>query len=415
MKKISLFIRNNRVLIIITLLGLLIRLLLMPITAHCDLLSSAWRQSLYIFKGDFRISQFSELFSLPYLFLIKPLIIRLPEALNLAEQRNISILQPGFELFVQHPRAMRYIFLLKVPYLFFDFIILFIGAKFFNTYRQKIYFYLIWALNPLVLYSVYAWGRYEVVPILFVFLSLFLLKKKYKYWAILLLGFALISRLSLLIIVPFFIIYSSKTIKDYILNIFLVLLPAIIFNSITVSSGSSNIISSASSADYGRMMFHMQLGIGYTAVSLFVIAYPVLVYLFYKKYNRDIDDLMIWSFIGLSAYFIFGYFNPHYPAWLSIFFLLLLPKYPKRIWLLFLFAIFYLVFIESYYGTGVTWLMLLPLNFNFFQSIAKLSDQSVFLNYDPVTFRIIFRSLFDLVLLSFSYFFVYEKHSKKEA
>jgi len=393
--------------------GVLLRLLLMPISAHCDLFSTAWRQSILVFNGEFKISHFSELLLTPYFYAIKPLLHHLPELLDMANRKNISVLQPGYEHFLQYPTAMRYIFLFKVPYLFIDFLIFIFGIKLFNKQKEKLLFSLIWTLNPLILYSVFMWGRYEVIPILLVFIVLFLIKKNNNKFALLILGFALISRLSLIFIIPFFIIYLSKNIKEYIVNVLLVVLPLVVWNQFRVLLGGSDAISNAVSSDYGRTMFHMQVGDGFTATSLFVIVYPILIYLFYQKKNKNYESLLGWSFAGLSAYFIFGYFNPHYPAWLSIFFLLLLPKKPKLIWSFFAFSLFYLLFIESYYGTVTTWSMFMPLNYDFFSSVAKMSDQSVFLNYNPVLFRVVVRSVFVLLLGYFSYIFIYDK-SKKE-
>lgn len=413
-RKISLLINRNRVLVVLVLLGLLLRLLLMPISAHWDLLSVAYRQSLWIFNGDFKIANFSEVLLLPYMLLAKPFLLRLPEALDMSNQHGLSILQAGFEQFSHHPRAMRLIFLLKSPYILFDLLILFVGCKFFQNFKERLYFFIVWAFNPLVIYSVFIWGRYELIPILFALISLYLIKTNRNLPAIVVLGLVLVSRLSLIFIVPFVIIYLSKSLKDYLVNSSLILLPLIIWNQISVSSGRSDIVTGVASSDYGRVMFHMQVGDGFTATSLFVIVYPILLYFFYKLKNKDFNQLLVWSFVGLSAYFVFGYFNPHYPAWLSIFFLLLLPKRPKMIWQFFVFSLFYFVFIESYYGSKITWLLFMPLDQEFFPNISRLADQSFFLMYNPVLFQVIFRSLFILLLLYFSYIFIHEKQTEKK-
>jgi len=192
-------------------LGLAVRLLLMPFFAHKDLISTYRRAEQFIFHGR------------PLLSLSDPLS-HLIEGINLkffsfflGHDFFHSIQQPIQQSLYELPNITVSLFIFKLPYLLAEVISWGIIFKYFlKPTRKNI---LLVVFNPIILYSVYLFGRYDSFVILFLLLILRELQKKEIRLVPLIASTLLLifSRLSLVILLPSFLFLKTKWSKKILL------------------------------------------------------------------------------------------------------------------------------------------------------------------------------------------------------
>lgn len=103
-----------------------------------------------------------------------------------------------FELF-------RHLFLLKLPYLFFDLLAGYLLFSIFKGEKGKKAFRL-WMFNPLALYATFAMGQVDLFPTLAVIASIYFGLKKKNILAVLMLGIGGAFKLTPLLFLPLFVL-----------------------------------------------------------------------------------------------------------------------------------------------------------------------------------------------------------------
>ncbi len=123
--------------------------------------------------------------------------------------------------------VFRYLSILKGLYLFFDITIAFVLINFFKDYRQKKKIFTIWLFNPFSLVLIYVYSGIDILPVLFMVVSLLLLHNKKILLAALLMGIAAAFKGYTLIFLPFFFLFG-KNLKQKFLIILSFLAPFLI-------------------------------------------------------------------------------------------------------------------------------------------------------------------------------------------
>lgn len=409
MEKIINHILKYRTLYIAIVAGVLLRIILIPISTHMDLLSATWREALYVKTGEVKVLYFIEFLSAFYIKAIWSYIQGIYDAIGLSSHYENSVSYLEFLSFSKDVYAPRYLFFLKFPYLLIDLLTIPILIKFFKKNSDRILAVLLWAFNPLILYSVFIWGRYDVVAILFLFLSLYYYKEKKDILATIFFGLTISIRLNFLLLLPIFVIYRSKSVKDYIVKLIISAVPLLVLNKLIMFLGGSNFANTSKDIDFGQYLLWGKIGSDFSAISLFLIAYALILFFVIKLKNRmQFYDLLYYSMLIFIAYFSFSYFNPHYLVWISPFFLLLATIKRKLIWIILLSILLYFVFIESHFGSIATWGLFSPINSDFFDSIDALYRQKYLVNFTRDQLTLITKTLFVLSLAGIAYF-AYEK------
>jgi len=90
---------------------------------------------------------------------------------------------------VPNPNLLKDLFIAKIPLLIFDVASIFILFKFVKRGYLKKEALLFWVLNPVVIYTTYLFGQFDVIVLFFILLGLFLIRKN-KALGILTLGIA---------------------------------------------------------------------------------------------------------------------------------------------------------------------------------------------------------------------------------
>lgn len=209
----------------ILLLALLIRLILMPFLFHPDI-KTQYYHARFLQKGVFNIYQYvkqnKETLGYKDTFNYPPLAYFLLGSWNviispfIGDSFNQWLVNWGEDWFT-NPQIFRQLFLLKLPYLAFDFGIAYLLLRLVpDKFRKKAM--VVWLFNPVTLYIIYGLSNFDIIPTFLVLLSLFFYKEE-KFWhSGISLGLAIAIKLYPILYLPFFAVplLSSQKYKPVV-------------------------------------------------------------------------------------------------------------------------------------------------------------------------------------------------------
>lgn len=224
-------------------------------------------------------------------------------------------------------------------------IVVFIGYK----YKKAIIYY--W-LSPVLIFTVYAMGFNDTIPILFLLFSIVLLKKHYYFYSGSLYIVAVSAKLSMIVLLPIYILYfvNNKSIKQYLKNFIggtvllsiLILLPFLFSDGIQMLAGNPEL----------NKIYNLNLVLDYDT-NLYLVP---LVYLLTIYYSWKLERINFDMFFGLTGvlFLIIVLLSPSAPGWFiwTLPFLTVLQiKYNKNMTVLFnlLSSVYFIIIIGNYY------------------------------------------------------------------
>ncbi len=204
------------------LVGFLLRVAAMPIAYHGDLYSVYWRAHLLACHGI--LPEHNQLLShvvhagaLSFYRLFWPGLDKVWVHPFSYEDSAIPFLStPGFHLLLV---------LLKLPYLLFDLGCIALLARLVAGRARATAAVAFWALNPVLLFSVYLYGRYETIPLFFILWSLLLAQRQRPAWAALVLSLSVATRLYTVLLMPFYLLLLADGWKGRFRLLGIMLLP----------------------------------------------------------------------------------------------------------------------------------------------------------------------------------------------
>lgn len=204
-----------------TAIGLFVRFLLMPFTLHAvDLffihyipyviLQHSHANVYHWFNIEFPHSPLtaypigSVYLSVFFQALLKPFLLHFPQMMETFA--NIAFREGGSNVHLttalQDPYFFRTLFLLKLPYLFFDFATVLFLFSFCSTQREKQWLYRFWMLNPVALHTSYGIGQIDGIIAFFLVVSSWCLWKNRLKWGMFFLGVGGLVKLAPFYLVP---------------------------------------------------------------------------------------------------------------------------------------------------------------------------------------------------------------------
>lgn len=210
----------------IFLIGLFIRLIVMPFTAHPDLRGINFAVYQLPFNHIVNIYKVAESGPIDYLtnvnfgreyFIYPPLTY-------FTLGSFMWILKPfyggEFVHWIQgygndivsvltHPQVFRYLFLMKIPYLVFDVFMIWSLLHFVTTDADRKRVFIYWWLNPIVIFLPYMWGQFDIIPASISVLALWVMRK-HPITGSLLLGVAAAYKNYPLMFLPVIILAVAK-------------------------------------------------------------------------------------------------------------------------------------------------------------------------------------------------------------
>ncbi|MBI4004838.1 hypothetical protein HY358_01735 [Candidatus Roizmanbacteria bacterium] len=315
----------------IIVLSLFLRIILMPFFAYQEDIFESHATSYAVLQN------FSNLFSIrfsPLSHFIDTIFVTIFQPLFPAHFDKIVTQDPFFMPFIN-----RILFLYKIPYLLAEYLGYFLMVKLLQRLKvakelqTKLLLFLLF--NPIILYGVYTFGRFESynffvsVAILY---TLFLIRElttmRKALFVALLFTAAVLTREFYLLLVPIILLLRGSLVNKLLASVI-----PIISYALFVFSAKTKIVLIES---YGTSLlnifgakFHLLEDYG---VYLFFVATAILLtVIFLKKYQLFQSNLFLFAFVSfiiLASYFITSYFHPQYFIWLLPFMIVLLTFIP---------------------------------------------------------------------------------------
>jgi hypothetical protein len=356
-------------------LALVVRLILMPIASHSDLLSTYHRS--FLLSREVQPSWWTphELIQAAVLALASPLL-PLPDLLGWEGSFTASS-QFWLEVFAQHPMAFLALFVFKLPYLLGDLAVALVLLRLFSeTPAQGIAAAKMWLLNPITIFTFYVFGRHDAIAILFIALGLLWLERGQSLRGAVSFGVAIWSRYYAALLLPFLVALHPGSWRKKSGILAAALVPMLAFNVATSIYGESgtmtsyDMIANRRFSDY-LLTFHLDMG---STQILFV--FPMLCALLFlsslvaPQRNRFVVRFSAYAACFLLVFYATAFFHPQYVSW-SILFLVILRAEEKGRVLGKLHYLQILLFLPYtfYWGEPLFGWLLAPLNPEFFGAV----------------------------------------------
>lgn len=199
------------------LIGVAIRLTVMPITVHPDLWGHSFTAYFFAYQGKLNIYDF--LLSLPKnhplvanygvndIFIYPPLtyftlgIFRFLVR-PFTDPKFIPWLMVNIGHFYDYPTLGLQLFFFKLPYLFVDIASGFLLAGLFDESKNKKLAFTLWMFNPVTIYATFMIGQLDILPVFFTILSCYLIKKDKTGWGLFSLGIGGAYKMYPLLLIP---------------------------------------------------------------------------------------------------------------------------------------------------------------------------------------------------------------------
>jgi len=382
------------------LIGMLIRLAMLPFFFQRDLLSTYQRASETVFAGNFA-SDFHQILThmihSAYLYIINSIFPAIGEYSSIFLDTNTWTSWIGF---ISSDNVFTVLALFKGLYLLFDIACMFLIFRLLydNDPEKRLNVFKFWMFNPVVIFVVYIFARHDIIGVFVTLIALMLAKKERKYWSIIILALAIALRFfPIMILIPL-IVYLAKNKKDYIIlaSIGISGLAAVeLFSNLYF--GKSLIFSLLNTQHFNYILSAKLDLIIHDRIFLFIVAYVLIVLSFIHAKKKSFDLLINYGAIIYLAYIALCYFHPQYVLWTVPFLVLIFARkrmLPYYHWLQFGLLMVVLI----YWGDLVTKFVFAPIDHRFFIYITGLIPL-IERFYNSATFVNIFRSIFTAVSL----------------
>lgn len=325
------------------LVGLALRLILMPFTVHPDIRAIDLGAYLISQKGEWltfydylsRLDPGNLLVRIygPDLFIYPPLAYLIPGAFMFLlgplydfSFNNLFLLDMGATY--RMVTLFKTLFLLKLPYLLFDFLLAFLLYQIFTKKKGETAFKL-WMVNPLTLYTTFAIGQIDIFPTLMIVAALFLALRNKKSLAVLMLGIGGAFKLFPLLFLPIFVLVLNKRfwqrLKLLVIGIIpylAVIAPYLLFSPMYRQS--------ALLASQTEKMLYLKLPLsGAEYLSVFVIGYFLLLFLATRLAGKK-QALWQLGLVLMLLFFSVTHYHPQWFFWISPFLVWLLVEKGKK-------------------------------------------------------------------------------------
>ena len=380
------------------LIGMLVRLSLLPFFFQRDILSTYQRAAETVFAGNIGadFQQFlTHIIHSGYLFIIKPF---LPAADQL---QAILLNQDSWTSWIDF-NSMDYVYrvlsMFKLPYLLLDIACMFLIIRFLfdgePEKRLKVFKY--WVLNPLVIFVLYIFARHDIMGIFVTLVALLLAKNNKKYWSIIILAAGIALRFFPVMILPFLIVFLAKKKKDYIIFFSIGIAGLLAVEAFSYIYFGRSVIFSLLNTQHFDYILSARLDLViHDRIYLFIVGYGLLLFAFIHQKIKSFASFLNYCGMVYLLYVSISYFHPQYLLW-AVPFLVLLFVRKNPIYYYHWAQMAFLMIILIYWGDLVTKFLMAPIDIRF-ALYATGPIPLIGRVYEPAKFVNIFRSIFTAV------------------
>ncbi len=386
--------------------ALILRLLLMPVSMHPDLLFVNYFPYFLSYKGVWDVYGYFGDHYLKYGFTYYPPFVYY---LTAFAQWAVKMQNPGFDVFMSHVheliyfekgasspfqrylapfqvlQSLQFVFWMKWPYLVADALCIWVLLrKPFLTGAGKGGRSLVraWLFNPVLLFSVYIFGQYRIYSAFFVWLVIYLMRVEKTQWAFFVIGLmGLADNFPLILLLPAALIFG-KSWKERMLLLLIAAIPmAFLLIPLAVSSKGYVFYAYASPlvqklASQGILRHYPEI-VGPICKGIFLTSFLFTVFfLTFKKLTRPaaVKPLFVYVSLGLLlVLYATSTSSVHYFMWALPFFLIVRDEgepWPRTLSGIFV----VLLFLFNLDSRGTKLGLLMPLNTDYFMSLLSLHE-----------------------------------------
>jgi len=320
--------------------AILLRVVLMPFFGHVDVLSEArriyfWDQSGIYFDDISRNATF--VFQLLFYKVFSVFVSQ--EAMLFAhENMSNSTANPVeyFE-FVSNTEVFRALFIIKLPFLVADLVTAWCVFKLCGAGHGARRATMLWLFNPMMLFAVYIFGRFESIPVMYCALSLLALSRGKIVWAAIAVGLSVNSRELFIFLGPAFVVMMCSggaahySVKSRLLACSIIVLAVAVAVQVISLTGGGDINTFGSEvksiATEGRVdeLFKFILG----AYLMFPMVYfAILLFTWNNDVDIRIQAPLVFALVMVN-FFLFSSHTAHYASWFIVFPCLYFAQNPK--------------------------------------------------------------------------------------
>jgi hypothetical protein len=300
------------------LIGVAIRLALMPFATQSDLIVEAWLSRPIAFLGWWNPYSFSP----TYIPQFPPPILYLQAAIL----RIAAILLPDLPTFLNgmdlnaiylytanYPHIHELLLILKLPYLAFDILTAILLALTVRGTGSK-YAFRFWMLNPIAIYASFIFSQFDIIPTFFTMLAVYYCYRKKPTSAALSLGLGGAFKIFPLLLLPLLVLGLGRTITERlklfvagVVPFLLVMLPFI-----TTKGFIHNVIFSEQTSRVGAAA--IPLGVN-DAFSIYIAVYAIIALHCMFSGKAKPETIWKWFLAALLSFYALAYFHPQWFIW----------------------------------------------------------------------------------------------------
>jgi len=386
------------------LLGLAIRLLLMPFATHGDLIAQVWMTNFVApFSGNWNpYSSIENTCPACAPIVVYPAVFMYFQAGLLRVGR---LLLPDLTVFISgldprlpdlgnpyylYPHIHELLMLLKFPYLIFDISTGIVLSLVPDEANKSDFLFKFWMLNPIAIFVSFIFSQFDIIPTFFVILSVYLATRSSPGLAAVSLGLGATFKVFPLMLLPIMIVGVGQSLAQRVKLSLLGIAPFVLT--------SLPFVTTKSFRDY--VLFSEQLGrvgaatinVGYWDVfAIFVALYTVIVLHCFNS-ARSPRNIWRWMFAVLLCFYSFAIFHPQWFVWVAPLAGLAAAYNKKTLWHYLILCVCFAVY-TFYWGTALAGNLFAPLDPVLFRNLPAPTDLVARI-VDPARFIVLFRSVF---------------------
>lgn len=302
----------------------------------------------------------------------------------------------GANSVTNNPNIFSFLIFLKLPLLIMDILIAYLLLKFFKEKEKGEKAFELWLFNPFTIVLIYAFSNIDLYAVMLTLIAFLLVKQQKLINASIVLGIAVAFKLYPLLLLPFLFV-KAKDSKEKILT---VLIPASIFILTLIPFWSKAFVNAALISGLSTRIFSPNFVIGF-GESMIIGLFLLSILFMYAWINETKINLFNYFVVLLLILFSFSHFHISWLLWIAPFLVILVVKYPKLVWPIFLWSVLAISIPFLYNDRSMTislfriytnWFDLLPIPFTVVQKF-----------YDPYGLQSVIHSLLAGVSVVLSY------------
>ena len=361
------------------LIGVFIRLLVIPFTFHGDMiwintiphLLSHGEWDVYKTAKDVLNQNYYPPMALIFFGLVQLFLRTISTDY---EQFTHNLIVFNIEDILAFHSLFKILFLLKLPYLIFDGLSLALAAKLLQNSIQKSSFILFWVLNPVSIYGTYMVGQFDLIPSSLVFLAFYCCSKRgLETYAPLALATGCLFKIFPIVFLPMVTLIIGNNFKSCIRYLFIGVFPVVAFYMFFYLTSGPSVLKL-----FSDMSYNTDITFDFKTLllrSLQALTYALVCWHIFQNNKAHVD------LNTLSQYFLIIYFAvfwglyiqwTHYLIWLMPFLIFYAIESNPRKYLYY--ALLVIIFLAGLHTRSLCFGIFAPLNPDFFSSLPSLRD-----------------------------------------